>query len=126
MPLKKLLLVDDSEAEQFLYKAIIENFDAAIEVVSAFDGQEALEILERASEKPCGILLDLNMPRMNGFDFLDIYSQKHSSSSSFVAMLTSSNQESDKDKAMSYACVSEFFVKPIKTEELEKLAAMIG
>ena len=41
-----------------------------IEIIKAYDGQEALEILKDLDENPSLILLDINMPRMNGFEFL--------------------------------------------------------
>lgn len=124
MPLKNILLVDDSEAEQFLYKAIIQKYDPSINITPAFDGIEALETLGKAATKPDCILLDINMPRMNGFDFLEAYSKKYQNGHIIIAMLTSSAQTTDKDKAMSYECVNDFYIKPITMEDLDNLSKL--
>lgn len=125
MTLKTILLVDDSEAEQFLYKVIIEKYNADISVLSAYDGLEALETLENEDITPDCILLDINMPRMNGFEFLDAYSKKYKNEHVVVAMLTSSAQEKDKQKAKSYECVNDFFLKPIDENDLQELEKLI-
>lgn len=126
MSLKSILLVDDSEAEQFLYKSIIEVYDSDIEVTSAYDGQEALEILNDDRFEIDAVLLDINMPRVNGFQFLDAYSQSFNKEHLIIAMVTSSSQIADKEKALAYDAVSEYFEKPLTTDNLETLSKMLA
>lgn len=125
--MKNILLIDDSEAEQFLYKSIVEVFDPSITVTPAYDGQEALDILGAGDIDFDAILVDINMPRLNGFEFLDIYQEnfKHKHEHVIVAMVTSSSQSSDKEKALSYPVVSKYFEKPLTTSHLENLGLLI-
>lgn len=125
MPLNTIMLVEDSESEQFLYQRKIKSYGSVTEVVPAYDGEEALELLENSDVTPDCILLDINMPRMNGFEFLEAYSKKHDLSQIVVCMLSSSGQQSDKDRALSYSCVKHYFVKPITNEDLDFLEDMI-
>lgn len=128
MSLKNILLIDDSEAEQFLFKSIIEVFDPEIDVTSAYDGQEAMELLNAgAAEKIDAILMDINMPRINGFQFLDLYQEQYNENDHvIVTMVTSSSQTTDKDKAMTYSVVNKYFEKPLTAEHLETLAKIAG
>lgn len=125
MTLKTILLVDDSEAEQFLYKSIIEVYDREINVISAYDGQEALEILGDGGHKIDAVLLDINMPRIDGFQFLELYQENFHSEEVVVAMVTSSSQKADKDRALSYKVVSKYFEKPLTTEHVEELSEIV-
>ena len=118
--IKIIMLVDDNETDQFLSEMVIEKFDPGIEVVKAYDGQEALDLLSDASEQPDVILLDINMPGMNGFEFLEEYS-KDPSPSVVIAMLSSSEQGDDREKALAYDCVVSYLVKPIDASDLESL-----
>ncbi len=123
--MKNILLVDDSEAEQFLYKSIVEVFDPSITVTSAYDGQEALEILGEGAIPFDAILLDINMPRVNGFEFLDIYQEQFKNEHIIVAMVTSSSEAADKEKAMTYSVVNKYFEKPLTVDNLNELNQLI-
>lgn len=120
MEITSIMIVDDSESDQFLTGAIIEEFDPSITVFQAYDGEEALEKLGAMDEQPDFILLDINMPRMNGFEFLEEYS-KQEKRARVIAILTSSDQDQDKEKAMVYNCVQKYFVKPLDVSDLENI-----
>ncbi len=120
MKIKRILLVDDNETDQFVHEAVIEQFDPDIEILKAYDGQEALDILSDSDQQPNIILLDINMPGMNGFEFLEEYSQDPNTSI-VIAMISSSEQRSDQERALAYDCVSNYFVKPLKVSHLEGL-----
>ncbi len=124
MSFKTVLIVDDSETEQFLYKYLIEAFQPETEILSAYDGLEAMELLEGLEKKPDCIFLDINMPRMNGFEFLEAYSEKYGHEHIILTMLTSSTQAKDKEKAMAYECVTDFFLKPLTEDDLKKVSEM--
>lgn len=123
MAIQTIMLIDDNETDQFLHEFIVQKFDPNIEIIKAYDGQEALDILEDLERAPDLILLDINMPGMNGFEFLDEFNCD-ASMSSVVVMLSSSNQDDDKDRAMSYECVKEYVVKPLDLEILKKLSEL--
>ena len=123
MDIKKVMVVDDSEADQFLTQSIIEKYDDTIEIFQAYDGIEALDMLIEKKMKPDIIFLDINMPRMNGLEFLEEYA-KHTSQQNVVTMLTSSDQENDKKISMSYDFVMNYFIKLLNQEDLERLHKM--
>ena len=69
-------IIDDSEADQFLSKHAIESYDQNIAVHQAYDGSEAMDLIDKALKKPDIIFLDINMPGMTGFEFLDAFKEK--------------------------------------------------
>lgn len=123
MKVRSAMIVDDSDSDQFLARARLLQFDPEIEIVQAYDGQEALEKLEDPDVKPDVILLDINMPRMNGLEFLEQYSQRENQTT-VVAMLTSSDQPSDKEAALSFGCVKDYFVKLFDESDWDKLTGL--
>ncbi len=121
MIVKTVLIVDDNPADLFLLEAIITKMRPEYNVIKANDGQEALEILQESGGEVDLILLDINMPRMNGPEFLDAYSEKYDREIPVVIMLTSSNFDIDKERTLSYKCVKDYIVKPFKGEYIERL-----
>ncbi|MEP3389538.1 MAG: response regulator, partial [Reichenbachiella sp.] len=99
------------------------------QVHECHNGKMALDYIENKGEfasngttypKPELILLDINMPVMNGFEFLDAYKvlPKDLRGGIVISMLTSSLNKLDKDKAEKYHDVSDFITKPITKEHL--------
>lgn len=121
MGIATMMIIDDSPADQFLAKIAIEEFDPRIEVLQAIDGQEALDLLSTLTSPPEVIFLDINMPRMNGHEFLARYSQWDTHASVLV-MLTSSDQQNDIDRTMVHNCVKDYLLKPLDSAKLLKLA----
>jgi CheY-like chemotaxis protein len=120
------LVIDDSETDQFICSCILEEYNGDIEILKAYDGKEGLEILADLDTPPEIILLDINMPRMNGHEFLAEYTKTHENPASVVVMLTSSSQERDKEDSMQYKFVKEYQEKPLSVEAIQKLAALIS
>jgi CheY-like chemotaxis protein len=81
----------------------IRKFDPTIGILKALDGTEALVVLNTAT--PDAIILDINMPIMNGFEFLDRYAVEFTAHAPVVAMLTSSHLGADCERAMKYPFV---------------------
>lgn len=121
--MKTILLIDDNEVEHFLNKEVVKSFDPSIEILTAYDGVEALEMLKAGGHKPDAILLDINMPRMNGHEFLDAYAREFGVENRVpvIVMLTTSAQDIDKEKTSVYKCVKDYFIKPLSPEYLEHL-----
>ncbi|UDL96179.1 MULTISPECIES: response regulator [Lichenihabitans] len=103
-PTVNLLLVDDDEVDvQGLKRAFVKS-RIGNPIVVARDGLEALEILRGENgktklPKPHLILLDLNMPRMNGLEFLEVLRKDDDLKSAVVFMITTSKAEEDKARA---------------------------
>lgn len=122
MRLQRILSVDDSETDQFYVKAIINAFDPNIQIKQAYDGREALDILlDRSQNTPDLIFLDINMPGMNGHEFLKEYNAVSENKSPIVIILTSSSEESDIEKTKEYNNVIEYLTKPLRHETLAAL-----
>lgn len=124
--MKTLLLVDDSEADQFLNTSLIEAYAPQVTIVKAYDGSEAIKLLSRRNFNPDLILLDLNMPILNGFEFLSKYEGSPYMGKAPVVVLTSSNLRTDKAAALEYECVKKYLTKPIATQNLDEIASIIN
>jgi len=106
---KKILSVDDSPSVRKLVEFTLKS--KGFQVASAQDGVAALEIM--ANEKFDAIVLDINMPRMNGLEFLEKVKSNDVYASIPVIMLTTEGQEEDQDKAMDLGAIA-YIVKPFK------------
>ncbi len=120
MIIKRILVVDDSEADQFLSKYMIESVCKEIDVLQAYNGKEALNLIDELDQKPDLIFFDINMPIMNGLEFLDIYTKSDQPCS--VVMLTSSDDQNDRDRCMAYGCVQDYILKPLDREYILNIA----
>lgn len=121
MMIKTVLTIEDSEPDQFLTKRAILDFDNEIEVLQAYDGKEALAILKERNAGIDLIFLDINMPGMNGFEFLETYTAQEDETKQVVIMLTSSSQEKDIERAKGYSFVKEYLVKPLTHDVMAEL-----
>lgn len=115
-----VLVVDDNKADQFISEHVIKNYDATIRIDKAYDGEEALDMLSHEEYVPDYIFLDINMPRMDGMEFLEAYHELDNHTS-IVVMLTSSVREDDYNRCMAYPYVKECIPKPLSEEKLTKL-----
>ncbi len=123
--LNKILLVDDNEANNYLHKLVIAEAGVAEHIVDRPDGRAALEYLESESEEslPDLIFLDINMPRMNGWEFLDAYNElpEELQSAVVIVMLTTSVFGKDRERAEALPSLSGFLSKPLTEEDLLKV-----
>lgn len=122
----RVLVIDDDEINNFTVDAILSRTDFVDEYEIKDSGWNALEYLQKAEEAqayPDLIFVDINMPEMDGYEFLERYEhrfwQKHISTR--VYMLSSSISEADKEKALSYRCIYEYITKPLNRLKLSKI-----
>lgn len=130
--LNKILCVDDDPITLMLCKKVIERTSFAQEIITAQNGEEAILYFKKIITEikkgndvdyPKLVLLDLNMPVMNGWEFLDTYSKNKFQellTSKFI-VLSSTIDPDDVEKSKGYKMVIDFMSKPITTEMLETL-----
>jgi CheY-like chemotaxis protein len=118
------LLVDDNDVDLFIQKRFIEIAGFARVIKTYNSPSQAITYLQESDSKtPQIIFLDLNMPDMDGFGFLEKFLQlpKKVHETVKVVILTSSSNQSDKKRAESYTSVTNFLSKPLSLEALKRL-----
>ena len=119
-----ILLVDDNPADNRFHKIIIEEMDIANRIDTVSNGIEALYYLLKANPTPPElILLDINMPRMNGWEFLQQYKDldiKQKARVVIMILSTSSNPD-DIKKAKEIKEVTGFETKPLNVEVMTEI-----
>ena len=125
--LKTILLVDDDEATNFINTLAIKQADCAENIVIKENGISALEYLTTSQDgiypQPDLIFLDINMPAMDGWEFLEEYGKLKSNqlAKTVIVMLTTSLNPDDKSKAKVIPLIADFMSKPLTKEKLENI-----
>ncbi len=129
--IKHILCVDDDPIALLIIKRVIKKYSFAEKVECANDGQQAIDYLKMHSQKtgdtessvPDLVLLDLNMPVMNGWEFLNEYKESISKKipELKIAILSSSIDPNDKERSGKYPNVLGFYSKPLSREDLEDI-----
>ncbi|MDH7448130.1 response regulator [Aquimarina sp. 2201CG14-23] len=115
--LKRFLLVDDSNSTNFFNKTIIQKTDCVEEVLIATNGSNAMEYLQ-SNIIPEVIFLDLNMPEMNGWEFLEQHNQLSPTdkNSKIIVMIGAKLSEEEEKTLKSFPQVTEFREKMLTKE----------
>ncbi|MDB5256125.1 MAG: response regulator [Chitinophagaceae bacterium] len=126
--LQCVLLIDDDEVTNFLNRRVIEYSKIAEHVEVKLNGQEALDFLTDKqttdnSLLPCLILLDINMPVMDGWEFMQEYTKEalDQKKNMNIVMLSTSTNPDDIKRAASLPFVKAFKSKPLTSEVLEEI-----
>jgi CheY-like chemotaxis protein len=114
----KVLLIEDNEITNFLHKIVLKQ--AGIDFVDeVLNGLDACNYLEKSC--PDIIFLDINMPIMDGWEFLNEKQVRELCMNVKIAMLTSSPLPEDRKKAENYPSVIAYLEKPLTLEKIEEL-----
>ncbi|HEY3420129.1 MAG TPA: response regulator [Methanomassiliicoccales archaeon] len=120
----RLLLVEDNRGDTFLIKEMLRDTGIELNITVAEDGQKALEILDRANgntERPIDfVILDLNLPKVNGFEVLSYMKRMHGMRDIPVVVMTGSLNKDDRIKATSMGATN-FLIKPSSNSEFEAI-----
>ncbi|MFN4123474.1 MAG: response regulator [Flavobacteriales bacterium] len=123
----RLMIIDDDEVVIFLAKLVINQFSSIKNIDSYTKPEEAYNDLKNGTVAlPDIILLDLNMPIMDGWEFLDLLKDEHLITQVPIVILTSSIDPADKKKSSLYSNVIDFISKPLSQSKLEELIAKLS
>ncbi|MBW1297951.1 response regulator [Aquimarina litoralis] len=121
----KFLLIEDDEIERLKFVRVLDKNNYSYKLLEAENGEEALDILENKNEIPDLILLDLNMPRMSGLEFLKILKANDRLKYIPVVILSTSNNHQDLKRSYEEG-IAGYVVKPLKYEDyVEKIKSLV-
>lgn len=109
---RPILVVDDDQVDIMTIKRALRENDIQNDILTATNGEKAIDVLENESKKPNIILLDLNMPKMNGIEFLKVIKRDQRYKNIPVVVLTSSKEMEDIRQSFELG-VAGYMVKPI-------------
>jgi len=121
---QKILMIDDDEANHFIAQRVLKRLEIEADILFAKHGEEALNIVKEVCQReqcPELILLDINMPVMDGFEFLEELQKSADLSSAAIkiVLLSSSMHHLDVARAKKYPVIN-FIEKPLTPEKLAK------
>jgi CheY-like chemotaxis protein len=127
--LAKVLLVDDDETTTYLNAQLLKRLAVADELLVAHNGIEALQTLAQTYDEPDAfaepllVLLDVNMPVMNGVEFLEAYSQHPLAQKCelVIVVLTTSEHSRDLDRIKTSPVVADILTKPLTQKKVETI-----
>lgn len=126
--LGRVMLIDDEKIDQMMYKRILVRSGMTQDIIGFVYAQDALNYLsDPTSEKIDLILLDINMPSMNGFEFLEAAEQVLNLDDGIpvVMMLTTSLSPDDQKRAAQYSAVKAYANKPLAAQHLDIAATIM-
>jgi CheY-like chemotaxis protein len=122
-PQKPILLVEDDNVDAMTVKRAMRDLHAASSVIHSVNGEEALKYLTRPdTEKPFVILLDLNMPKMGGIEFLKVIKTNPELKTIPIIVLTTSKEKRDVHESFELGAAG-YMVKPV---DYSKFVEILG
>jgi CheY-like chemotaxis protein len=124
--LNHILLVDDDTINNFINEKLLKKLDLSHKISVTLNGEEALTFLKNVCQDPATcpelILLDINMPVMDGFEFLERYKNLSfpNKGSVIIVMLTTSTNPNDTEK-LNQAGISGYINKPLTEDKIKGL-----
>lgn len=115
----KLVLIDDDLMLHWAFQAFMKKIKPEVEFITFRGGIEAGEAIDQLDDAV--VLLDLNMPAGNGFEFLSEHDDILSEMNTHVYVLSSSVNKQDIRQSMNYKCVRDFLVKPMSFSKIDSL-----
>jgi CheY-like chemotaxis protein len=126
---KKILVIDDDEVFRYLHSKVIKLSGVEADIITASHGLEALEIitkmLENEEELPTDMFIDLNMPTMNGFDFIRTMNDFDFPGKELIKMIVVTSSVNDADKVIADELgIKYFLTKPLMVKDVAEVLAV--
>ncbi|MCK4907435.1 MAG: response regulator [Spirochaetes bacterium] len=122
---KPILLIEDDKVDAMTMKRALKEINVTNRLEIRNNGEEAFEYLKNnENEMPCIILLDLNMPKMNGFEFLEKIKDNAAVKQIPVIVLTTSQEEQDRINSFD-AGASGYMIKPVDYKQFVEVMKAI-
>ena len=118
---RQIMLVDDDETSNFIARWQLQFARACDDIITAANGLEARKYICTCTDLPDLVVLDINMPLMNGFEFLDWFDGSEYRGRSKFAIYSTSIREEDRLRAHGYADVISYIEKPLTTDKIADL-----
>lgn len=112
----KVYLIDDDSIEVLKLERVIKTLELDCDLIHFSNGEDAIDQLKNAANTPRIILLDLNMAKFSGLDFLKFAKQDSSLKNTPIIVLTTSNNQKDVGECYAHGAAG-YFVKPLKYED---------
>jgi len=122
--LKKILLVDDDKSFIHLNRAMLKYNDVTCQIDECRNGQEALAYIDVAKQLPDVILLDIDMPVMNGLEFLEKFEGHDNRDEQTKVFVLSSSVDQDRVKSRRYNFVKGYFHKPLTDSHIKEILSL--
>jgi CheY-like chemotaxis protein len=125
-------IIDDDQIYQLVMKRTIEQSGLVKDVLQFYDGEEAIDYFRKNQQSPEAlpelILLDINMPYMDGWQFLDEFIKIpfKDNYKRIIYIVSSSSTTEDLNKAKEYEVVSGYHIKPITKDMFEQMMQSLG
>lgn len=116
----KILVVDDSKLMHKMYEVMLRQY----ELLHAYDGQEALDEMREHGDVDL-VFLDINMPKMNGLEFLAAAKDDASLADVPVVIVSTEGKEEDTQRGLEAGAVA-YVKKPFNSNEISELVARLG
>ena len=122
--LKEILIIDDNDATNHFHSRLIAKLYPEVNVELTQNGKDGFDYFVNAAEKPSLIFLDLNMPVMDGFEFLGVlsaYLPEENQRKTHIVILSSSDEDFDKERTKRLYPNISFNPKPLSKDKLTEI-----
>jgi len=120
LPAHSVFIADDDEDDRLLLRYAFARYSPECHLLFAEDGLALLDALSEVNTEPCLIILDLNMPRINGLEALQLLRHNSLYANKPIVILTTSNDAVDRQRAFALGA-NEFLTKPLTMDLLGQM-----
>ena len=127
MPDLKICIVDDDEDDRYFLREAVSEVIKPAQIVECSDGQEFIDFIqqEKAGDEPTLVLLDMNMPKVNGLE-VAAFMQQHEQFKDIPLIMVSTSQNKELEKQAYSMGIQKYLVKPFSMEEYQTLVQEIS